>query len=148
MLKRASFKSPSRERVRVYPSAIPEGQRRNAVFARLDAPAAPIDKSQKSRRGADERQHKDQLARLGCMVCRRLFGAHDPGPVELHHLRGGGWGKGDWTTLIPLCPEHHRGNTGVHGLGTKGFSKHYGFDQADLLVDVSKAIKGESHATN
>lgn len=80
--------------------------------------------------------HKGKLAALGCMVCRRLHGPHEPGPVELHHLRTGGWGKGDYKTLIPLCPEHHRGQTGVHGMGTKGFAKHYGFDQSDLLSDA------------
>lgn len=69
----------------------------------------------------DERHHKDRLAQLGCMACRRLYGPHEPAPVELHHYRGGGWGKGDYTTLIPLCPEHHRGRQGVHGLGVKGF---------------------------
>ena len=52
-------------------------------------------------------------------------------------MRGGrGWGKGDYTTLIPLCTEHHRGNTGVHGLGTKAFPKHYGFTEEDLLNDA------------
>jgi hypothetical protein len=40
-----------------------------------------------------------------------------------------------------LCPQHHRGNTGVHGLGTKGFSKYWGFDEADLLDDVKKLIQ-------
>lgn len=83
----------------------------------------------------DEKAHKSALAGLGCMVCRRLFGITDS-EVELHHLRRGGWGKGDYKTLIPLCYEHHRGSTGVHGLGTKGFPKHYGFDQEDLLADA------------
>jgi hypothetical protein len=81
----------------------------------------------------DEKAHKTAVASLGCAVCWRLHGPHDPAPVELHHLRANGWGKGDYKTLIPLCPEHHRGKTGVHGLGTKGFVKHYGFDQQDLL---------------
>lgn len=83
-----------------------------------------------------EKAHKSRLAELGCMACRRIYGPHSPGPVELHHYRGGGWGKGDYMTLIPLCVEHHRGNSGVHGLGTKGFAKHYGFDQSDLLQDA------------
>lgn len=132
------------KRERSYPSAIPEAQRRNAVFARMDVPAAPpAEKTKKQGKGAAERQHKARLVLMGCMVCRRLHGPHDPGPVELHHLRGGGWGKGDWTTLIPLCPEHHRGPTGVHGLGTKGFPKHYGFDQPDLLADVQRVIHQE-----
>ena len=89
----------------------------------------------------DELRHKSALADMGCMVCIRLYGPHDPGPVELHHLRTGGWGKGNYKTLIPLCPEHHRGKTGVHGMGTKGFPAHYGFDQQDLLNDVFEALK-------
>ena len=32
-----------------------------------------------------------------------------------------------------LCVEHHRGNTGIHGLGTKGFVKHYNITQQELL---------------
>lgn len=80
--------------------------------------------------------HKGKLAQLGCLACLRIHGAHDPGPVELHHLRTGGWGKGDYKTLIPLCPEHHRGQSGVHGLGTKGFDKAHPFTQRDLLEDA------------
>jgi len=42
--------------------------------------------------------------------------------------------------VIPLCPEHHVGATGLHGLGVKGFAKHYGFDEADLLDDVRQLL--------
>ena len=42
--------------------------------------------------------------------------------------------------VIPLCPEHHRGRTGVHGLGTKGFAKVYGFDEVDLLADTQARL--------
>lgn len=74
------------------------------------------------------------------MVCRRLYGIKS-GEVELHHRRKGmGWGKGDYTTLIPLCVEHHRGNSGVHGFGTKGFEKNYGFTEEDLLNDAQEAL--------
>lgn len=102
-------------------------------------------KPKKERRSDNSREaliHKGKLAALGCMVCRRLFRTHAPGPVELHHLRKDGWGKGDYRTLMPLCPEHHRGATGVHGLGTKGFAKHYGFDQDDLLADALALVSG------
>jgi hypothetical protein len=89
----------------------------------------------------EEKDYKRLLASLGCMVCRRLYGI-DHGDVELHHMRKGmGWGKGDYTTLIPLCVEHHRGNTGVHGLGTKRFPKYYGFTEEELLEDA------KDHAT-
>ena len=83
-----------------------------------------------------ERAHKDLLAQLGCMACLRVFGQHEPAPVELHHLRTGGWGRGGYLTLIPLCAEHHRGDTGIHGMGTKAFDQHYQFTQADLLADA------------
>ena len=92
----------------------------------------------------EEKDHKQLLASLGCMVCRRLYDITH-GEVELHHMRGGrGWGKGDYTTLIPLCVEHHRGNTGVHGLGTKGFPKHYGFTEEDLLNDTLAIVSETS----
>jgi len=83
-----------------------------------------------------EKLHKRRLADIGCMVCRRLYGDHEPSEVELHHMRTNGWGKGDYKTLIPLCVEHHRGNTGVHGMGTKAFAADYGFTQQDLLDDA------------
>lgn len=90
-----------------------------------------------------EKEHKTKVARLGCIVCRRLFKNLEliDSPVELHHIRGGrGWGKGDYTTLIPLCVSHHRGDIGVHGLGTKGFVKRYGFTEQDLLKDVERLL--------
>lgn len=80
-----------------------------------------------------EHIHKSKVANLGCALCFHLYGEHEPGPVELHHLRTGGWGKGDYKTLIPLCFEHHRGNLGIHGLGTKGFEKNYNISQKELL---------------
>jgi len=87
-----------------------------------------------------ERDHKAALAGMGCAVCLRIHGAHEPALVQLHHYRGGGWGRGDYKTLIPLCHAHHLGDAGVHGLGTKGFAKHYGFDQQDLLNDTIERL--------
>ena len=92
-----------------------------------------------------EAAHKAALVALGCMACRRIHGPHVPGDVQLHHLRTGGWGRGDYLTLIPLCVEHHTGQFGIHGMGTKAFDRHYGdtkiygdraFTQADLLADA------------
>ena len=89
-----------------------------------------------------EKKHMGRVAELGCVVCRRLFGPHDPGPVELHHPRAGtGAGRraSHWE-VIPVCVAHHRGPKGLHGLGTKGFPKHWGFDEADLLADTRKLL--------
>lgn len=81
-----------------------------------------------------EKTHKAQLVELGCMVCRSEFGITDS-PVQLHHLRTGGWGKGDYTTLIPLCYEHHMGDSGIHGMGTKAFERRYG-PQSRMLSEA------------
>ena len=85
-----------------------------------------------------EKEHMNAVASMGCAVCMRIFGPHAPAPVELHHIRTGtGMGrKASDMDVIPLCAEHHRGNTGVHGLGTKGFAKVYGFTEIDLLNDI------------
>lgn len=82
----------------------------------------------------EEREHKQKVASLGCALCHHIYGDHEPGPVELHHLRTGGWGKGDYKTLIPLCFRHHRGEDGIHHLGTKGFEKYHHIRQQDLLT--------------
>lgn len=119
----------------------PSKDGRRATYSGTTAPPnAPIRPPSRHSRTA-EMIHKGKLAALGCMVCRRLYGQHEPGPVELHHLRENGWGKGGYLTLTPLCVEHHRGATGVHGLGTRGFVAHYGFTQADILRDALALVE-------
>jgi hypothetical protein len=86
----------------------------------------------------EELRHKANLAELGCVVCLKIHGPHEPGPVELHHLRSGGWGKGDYLTLIPLCVPHHRGQDGIHTLGTKAWERTYGPQQE--FLDMAKGL--------
>ena len=88
-----------------------------------------------------EKQYMGRVADLGCAVCRRM--GYPGTPAELHHKRAGqGLSNraSNWQ-VIPLCPEHHRGSTGVHGLGTRGFAKHWGYDEDALLEDVRAAIE-------
>lgn len=87
-----------------------------------------------------EKKHMGRVAELGCSVCRRM--GYPGTPAELHHPRSGvGMGKrSSHYDVIPLCPEHHRGKTGVHGLGTKGFPKHWGFTEQDLLADTKNLL--------
>lgn len=77
--------------------------------------------------------HKGKVAELGCAMCHHIHGPHEPGPVELHHIRTGGWGKGNYKTLIPLCPNHHRGREGIHHIGTKLWEREFGVTQQQLL---------------
>ena len=78
----------------------------------------------------DEKKHLDSLARLGCSLCRYVLGYYDT-PAEIHHIRKAG--KRKTAPCIPLCPEHHRGNTGIHGLGRKQFESRYSTDEETLL---------------
>jgi len=87
-----------------------------------------------------ERQYLSRVAGLGCILCRHLNrGFQD---AEIHHIRRFG-GKRSLAPVIGLCPEHHRGNTGVHGLGAKGFEKRYNLTQGDLL-EQTQALLGEA----
>jgi hypothetical protein len=78
-----------------------------------------------------------QTADIGCILCLHL--GYRGTPAELHHIRSYG-GKRDNAPVIPLCPEHHRGNTGVHGLGKKSFEKYYGLSENDLLKLIEKEL--------
>lgn len=91
-----------------------------------------------------EKKHMSAVAELGCAVCRRM--GYPGTPAEIHHKRAGtGAGRrSSHMEVIPLCPEHHRGKTGLHGLGTKGFPKHWGFDEDDLLADVAGLLQNNT----
>ena len=78
----------------------------------------------------EQKQHYDKIARLGCSLCRHLD--YGETPCEIHHIRRFG-GKRDLCEVIGLCPEHHRGNSSIHGLGRKGFEARYGIDEQALL---------------
>ena len=79
----------------------------------------------------DKKRH-DDIARLGCVLCYYL-GINDT-PAELHHVRRFG-GKRSEAPILPLCTEHHRGNSGVHGLGAKAFERHYEVE-FDTLIEI------------
>lgn len=54
-----------------------------------------------------ERQHLDDVAQLGCIVCRNLELGETP--AEIHHIRSGqGRKRASNFEVIPLCPHHHR----------------------------------------
>ena len=86
----------------------------------------------------DEKIAFDKIARLGCILCSTVLGFEGT-PSELHHIRRYG-SKRSSSPVIPLCPEHHRGNTGVHGLGAKGFERKWQVTQEELLECVNKKL--------
>ena len=90
----------------------------------------------------EQKKHYDKVAQLGCVLCRVIYEIKDS-PAELHHIRRFG-GKRENAPVIPLCPEHHRGNTGVHGLGHKGFASRYGVDEQTLLETTMELLNVDS----
>ena len=47
---------------------------------------------------------------------------------------------------VGLCPEHHRGSSGVHGLGVRGFYTRYKLDELDLLSMTIQGLMEVDHA--
>jgi hypothetical protein len=80
----------------------------------------------------------NKIAELGCILCSEVLGIEGT-PAELHHVRRYG-NKRASSDLLPLCPEHHRGNSGVHGLGTKGFENKWGITYEKLLERVNQKL--------
>jgi len=87
------------------------------------------------------KEHYNAVSDLGCILCRHL--GFEGTPAELHHIRRGGGRRAD-APVIPLCPEHHRGNSGVHGMGRKAFHKHYGITEEELLEETHRLVKRRS----
>lgn len=84
------------------------------------------------------------VAAVGCVLCRHLGSGLSP--AEVHHVREGqGMSQRaqDWLG-VALCPEHHRGASGLHGLGTHGFYARYKLDELDLLAMTIAAVFGST----
>jgi hypothetical protein len=89
-----------------------------------------------------EKDTLNQIAELGCILCTEFFGI-EGSPAELHHVRRYGT-KRSTSPILPLCPEHHRGNSGLHGLGVKRFEREYQISCEELLERVSKKLGKET----
>lgn len=84
-----------------------------------------------------QRKHFEKLANLGCSLCRHL--GYGETPAHIHHIRRLGM-KRENSPVIPLCPTHHVGNDGVHGLGKKAFVVKYGVTEEDLLAQTEALL--------
>ena len=92
----------------------------------------------------EEKKHFDELATFGCALCFRL-GYGEGSPAEIHHIRRHGGVRVD-APAVPLCPEHHRGNSGVHGMGRKAFERHYGITELELRELIVNIIENRKAA--
>lgn len=90
---------------------------------------------------AEDRAYMADVARLGCAICRRL--GYEDTPSEVHHRRKmtGLGRRSPHTQTIPLCPEHHRGRTGIHGMGRKAFEWHYRVTEVELVEETQDRVR-------
>ncbi len=80
---------------------------------------------------AEEQAHIEAVAALGCLVCGQ--------PAEVHHVMRclGKVRRRDHRFVVPVCPAHHRGTEGVHGLGSEdAFACLYGIDLATWATEA------------
>ena len=83
------------------------------------------------------RDHMQAVASLPCLICLHKLGHANP-QVEVHHIGETGE-QTDWAT-VPLCFEHHRGSTGVHGLHRRGFERMWKVSDVQLLAWTNQAL--------
>ena len=84
------------------------------------------------------KRHMGRVAQMQCRI--GLLLGEDHGPVEVHHIREGqGMGQraSDYLT-IPLCPECHRGQHGIHGDRT--IMRIVRVTELDLLADTIREL--------
>ena len=89
----------------------------------------------------EQRKHYDRVARIGCILCKHLgYETQDVG-CQIHHIRR--TSKRSNAPVIGLCYEHHIGNTGIHGLGRRGFERKYSPITEEKLLEMVQSILKE-----
>jgi len=87
-----------------------------------------------------DKEYLSKVAEIGCIICYKA--GYPETPCEIHHIRDVGLGLGvrnNHTNTLPLCPEHHRGNEGIHGMGRKAWERKYSTQQ-ELLEQVQRIL--------
>jgi hypothetical protein len=83
------------------------------------------------------REHLARIHRCPCIICD-LLGLGDS-PSEVHHVESIRDSRSDYGA-VPLCTEHHRGATGIHGMHRRPFFALYKLDDIELLKLTMKML--------
>lgn len=94
-----------------------------------------------------DREYLSKVASIGCIICYRA--GYPETPAEIHHIRDVGLGLGvrnDNANTLPLCPLHHRGNEGIHGMGRKAWERKFA-TQSELLEQVKEILNEKDQSS-
>ena len=86
------------------------------------------------------KRHMNIVASLGCVICRRDLGLRTL--PEVHHVAEGSGKRSDFMTA-GLCLEHHKGATGLHGMGPKAFLRLFKLPTEYHLLDLVNKFRAE-----
>lgn len=78
-----------------------------------------------------------RVSQVPCVLC--LYLGLGETPAEVHHVESTRDELSDFA-VVPLCAEHHRGATGVHGLHRRGFESRYKLTDVDLLAMTAREL--------
>ena len=83
-------------------------------------------------------EHMEKVASCPCLICLYRLGRKTFG-CEVHHV-GDAEDRDDFA-VASLCPEHHRGPTGVHGLHRRAFRTMWKVSDIQLLAWQNQALQ-------
>ena len=87
----------------------------------------------------DSRLYK--ISELGCCVCRKIGYPGTPAELHFFSIKQSMKSTKRVQVVLPICPTHHRAETGIHQLGKRNFEKFYGFTIAELLEDTNNLLE-------
>ena len=96
----------------------------------------------KKAKTAAERRHHERIASMPCVLCDLL--GQGPTPAAVHHIREGqGMSQraSHWL-VVPLCPECHQGDLGIHGDRT--LLRIANVEEMDLLAITIEQLQGDA----
>ena len=82
---------------------------------------------------SNTKKYMGAVASTDCVICREFDGVRTPGQV--HHIAEGSATRSDYLTVC-LCPLHHVGAVGVHGMGVKKFCNLFHLNNEYHLLEL------------
>ena len=83
------------------------------------------------------KDYESRVREIGCILCLHLEWGKTP--ASIHHIESVRDGLSVYA-IVPLCPAHHTGPNGVHGLRRRGFEMRYKLTDIDLMAMVNREL--------